>query len=75
MNDETLQQIDAKLNVLISLAIKAVSHDKNGDSRRPEELLASCGVNIDSIGAILGKNEAAIRKSLQRAGVQLRKRS
>jgi hypothetical protein len=72
MNDKTLEQIDAKLSALLAMATKSLHNGENGDNRKPEEVLAASGVKIDQIAAILGKSEAAIRKSLHRSRIRLR---
>lgn len=73
MNDgEDLTQINAKLNALLAFAALSVEKSSNGESEQPEEILARCGVKPDEIATILGKNEAAVRKSIQRAGIRLR---
>lgn len=73
MNDQDdVAQVNAKLNALLAFAALTLENSSNGDSAKSEEVLARCGVKPDEIATILGKNEAAVRKSLHRAGVRLR---
>jgi DNA-directed RNA polymerase specialized sigma24 family protein len=71
MNKETNSGIDEKLCALLALTALQLSEDKP-KSRKVEEILCKCGVRPDEIAKIVGKNEAAVRKTLQRAGVNLR---
>jgi hypothetical protein len=73
MNDENdFVQINAKLNALLAFAALSTERNSNGESGKPEEILARCGVKPDEIAVILGKNEAAVRKSLHRSGIRFR---
>ncbi len=71
MDKETDSNIDAKLRALLALTALQLSEDKP-KSRKVEEILCECGVRPDEIAKIVGKNEAAVRKTLQRAGINLR---
>ena len=71
-NEEDLGQINAKLNALLAFGALSLEKSSNGDSVKSEEVLARCGVKPDEIATILGKNEAAVRKSLHRAGIRFR---
>ena len=75
MNDEdNLGQVNAKLNALLAFSAISLENGPTGDFVKSEEILARCGVKPDEIATILGKNEAAVRKSLHRAGIQARAR-
>lgn len=66
-----LTEIDAKLRALLALSALQLTEDKM-KPRKIEEILSACGIKPDEIGSITGKNEGAVRKSLQRAGIHLR---
>ena len=63
--------IDVKLRALLALTVLQLNEDKT-KSRKVEEILCECGVRADEIAKIVGKNEPAVRKTLQRAGIHLR---
>ena len=71
MDNETVSDIDAKLRALLALTALQLNEDKT-KSRKVERILCECGVRPDEIATITGKNEAAVRKTLQRAGIHLR---
>lgn len=73
MDNETASDIDAKLRALLALTALQLNEDKT-KSRKVEGILCECGVRPDEIAAITGKNEAAVRKTLQRAGIHLREK-
>ena len=62
---------DVKLRALLALTVLQLNEDKT-KSRKVEEILCECGLRADEIGKIVGKNEPAVRKTLQRAGIHLR---
>ena len=68
-NDDN--DIGAKLRALLALSAMQLAENKT-QSRKIEEVLAECGVRPDEIAVIVGKNEGAVRKTLQRAGIHLR---
>lgn len=74
MKDETLDQINAKLNTIIALIANAMNSSENGHKRTPEEILTGCGMKSNEVGVIFGKNAAAIRKAVQRTRTKLRKK-
>ena len=71
MSNEPQTDIDAKLRALLALTVLQLNEEKT-KLRKIEEVLCECGVRPDEIATIVGKNEAAVRKTLQRAGIQLR---
>lgn len=71
-NEDDVAQINAKLNALLAFAALSIENTSNADSIKSEEVLARCGVRPDEIATILGKNEAAVRQSLHRAGIRFR---
>lgn len=71
MDKETNNDIEIKLRALLALTALQLSEDKS-KCRKIEEILCECGVRPDEIAKIVGKNEATVRKTLQRAGVHLR---
>ena len=71
-NEEILDQINCKLAALLSLAVARNDAEEKRDTRKPEEILGACGIKAEEIAKILGKNEAAVRKSLLRAGIRKR---
>jgi DNA-directed RNA polymerase specialized sigma24 family protein len=72
MDKELLEVIDAKLRALLAVSALQLSEDKD-KPRKIEQVLSECGIRPDEIASITGKSEGAIRKTLQRAGVHLRK--
>ena len=74
MDNDLEVDIDAKLRALLALTALQLNEDKT-KSRKVEEILCECGVRPDEIAKIVGKNEGAVRKTLQRAGIHLRRTS
>ncbi len=72
MSDEEDNDINVKLRALLALTVLPL-RDDGSKPRKVEEILARCGVRPDEIAMVTGKNEAAVRKTLQRAGIHLRR--
>ncbi|PIR68122.1 hypothetical protein COU49_03020 [Candidatus Nomurabacteria bacterium CG10_big_fil_rev_8_21_14_0_10_35_16] len=66
MNDsQTLKNIESKLSAL--LALTALSFSENRADVKIEALLKKTGLEVSEIALILGKNEGAVRKAIERA--------
>ena len=62
---KTLKAIDSKLSALLVLTVLSLSEEAR--KAKVEILLKKVGMEVADIAKILGKNEDAIRKSIQRA--------
>ena len=69
MNEsETLKNIEKKLSVLVALtALSTFGTAEEGSKIRPEIILSNAGLENSEIAKILGKNLAAVQKTIQRA--------
>lgn len=66
MNDQDiLQSINNKLSALVALA--ALSLSGEGREVKLEILLKNVGLEVLDIARVLGKQEGAVRKTIQRA--------
>jgi hypothetical protein len=60
-----LNQINAKLSAILVLLLAGQTDD--GLNVKPEVFLARAGLKTKEIAQLLGKNEAAVSKAVQRA--------
>jgi len=64
-DSKTLKGIESKLSALLALtALSLTGEIKNA---KLEVLLKKVGLEVDEIAKILGKNEGAVRKAIQRS--------
>ena len=64
-DSKTLKGIENKLSAL--LALTALSLTGGAGEAKLEVILRSAGLDVPEIAKILGKNEGAVRKVIQRA--------
>jgi len=66
MDENTLKGLEKSTKALLLVQLQAQAQPK--DREKPEVLLARAGFNAREIAQLLGKNPAAVHKSIQRAG-------
>ena len=66
MNDHATNELLKYAKALLSLQIHTLS--SSGQLNKPEVLLSRVGLSAREIAEILGKNPAAVAKTIQRAG-------
>lgn len=64
-DSKTLKNIEKRLSAVIALL--ALSLPKTDENTKVEVLLKKVGLEISEIALMLGKNEPAVRKAIERA--------
>lgn len=63
--NDLLKSIDVKLSALLALGALLLSED--GKKQKPEVVLRSAGLSVQSIAQVLGKKSNTVKKAIQRS--------
>lgn len=65
--DELAIPVERSMTAVLSLLIADRESGLDDDAEKTEVLLSNAGLGVPEIARLMGKNDAAVRKTLQRA--------